>query len=222
MNVSEIFFSIQGEGLLAGAPSVFIRLAGCPVKCKWCDTAYAFDYNSDDDMSVEQIAEKAKKYDSNYYVITGGEPLLEQDMTERQGLKELLDSLSQFGGHITIETSGIEFVSGLSCDLMSISPKLSNSGIENACNLDSLQQMLIEYNCQFKFVIEGENDIDHVQKVVKSLTGINRDQVLLMPQAKTRDEYIQTAPIVAQLCLKHGFTFSPRLQLLIWDNERGK
>ncbi|MBN1795201.1 MAG: 7-carboxy-7-deazaguanine synthase QueE [Sedimentisphaerales bacterium] len=222
MVVNEIFYSLQGEGGLAGVPSVFIRLAGCPLKCKWCDTSYAFSYDAGEDLSVEQIIEKVKAFNCNHFVVTGGEPLVDSDLTERAGLRDLLDELKRQGGHITIETSGVVFVGGLACDLMSISPKLENAGLKTPVDLDTLQQLIIEYDCQFKFVVESEKDISEIQRIVGSLAGIDRDRVFLMPQAKSRNEYLERAPQVSKWCLEYGFTFSPRLQVVLWDNEPGK
>jgi 7-carboxy-7-deazaguanine synthase len=225
MVVNEIFYSLQGEGSLIGVPSVFIRLAGCPIKCRWCDTSYAFSYEDGENLTIEQIAEKVGKYNCDHFVITGGEPLVNPDLTPRPGLKELLGFMKQQGrhtGHTTIETSGIIFVPELDCDLMSISPKLPNSGTDKTYDLGVIQQLLIEYQCQFKFVVEGANDIREVEKIIGSLAGVQRDKVMLMPQAKNRDEYLKRAPEIAELCLKHDFTFSQRLHVLLWDKERGR
>ena len=76
IQISEIFYSIQGEGLLAGRPSVFVRLAGCPLRCRWCDTQYALNSSAGKKMSIDQIITQVKKYSPPYVVITGGEPLI--------------------------------------------------------------------------------------------------------------------------------------------------
>jgi len=163
INISEIFYSIQGEGLLAGRPSVFVRLAGCPLRCKYCDTEYALDSSAGTKMSIDQAIEKTMKYSPAYVVITGGEPMISPNISLLcQRIKEhnihpapfvpdskddqnagtsaetyrLLRSDEQnkrCGVHITIETAGIKYVANLACDLMSISPKTSNA-YENAQN----------------------------------------------------------------------------------------
>ena len=123
--VSEIFYSIQGEGLLAGTPSVFIRLASCPLQCKWCDTQYAWDANEGEELPIPEIVNRIVHWPCRYVVITGGEPMVNPE------LPDLSKALKERNKHITIETAGIKFVAGLSCDLMSVSPKLSNSGHKN-------------------------------------------------------------------------------------------
>ena len=125
MIVNEVFYSLQGEGLLAGVPSVFIRLAGCPLRCWWCDTKYAWDYNSGKELSIGKIISKVKKFNCGFVVITGGEPLAGCDLKIRKDLPQFLKALKKIGKHITIETSGLLFEPNLSCDLMSISPKLN-------------------------------------------------------------------------------------------------
>ncbi|MEJ2649858.1 MAG: 7-carboxy-7-deazaguanine synthase QueE, partial [Sedimentisphaerales bacterium] len=121
MKINEIFYSLQGEGFLAGVPSVFIRLAGCPLRCRWCDTRYAWHEDSCDDMTIEEIIEEVDKWSCGHIVITGGEPMINAQ------LPDLVRELKNKGRHITIETSGIAYIADIPCDLMSISPKLSNS-----------------------------------------------------------------------------------------------
>jgi 7-carboxy-7-deazaguanine synthase len=222
MIVNEIFYSLQGEGSLAGLPSIFIRFAGCPLKCRYCDTVYAADYNDGEKMTVEQIINRVKEYSASYIVVTGGEPFVNKDMTERQELRELLTALKDLGKHITIETAGMVFLPDLVCDLMSISPKLPNAGSDSNLDLDSLQQLIIEYNCQFKFVVQNNNDLKDVEKITSSLAGLVPEMTFLMPQAATRDQYMETAPIVAEMCKQTGITFSPRLHILFWDNQPGR
>ena len=145
MIISEIFYSLQGEGLLAGTPSVFIRLAGCPLRCKWCDTKYAWDASAGQALTVSQILDRIKKYPCDFVVITGGEPMANPDLTPRFELKELADLLKRRGKHITIETAGIAFVPDLPCDFVSISPKLSNSAGEHGTLFDAAAtRMLID------------------------------------------------------------------------------
>ncbi|GAG87431.1 unnamed protein product, partial [marine sediment metagenome] len=113
MQVSEIFYSLQGEGFLAGVPSVFVRLAGCPLRCKWCDTKYAWDETAGMHYSIEKIVQTVQQTQSKFVVITGGEPMINID------LPQLAKSLKARGKHITIETAGIAFIPDLACDLMS-------------------------------------------------------------------------------------------------------
>ena len=219
MVVNEIFHSLQGEGLLAGAPSVFIRLAGCPVGCVWCDTKYAWDANEGEELPISEIVNKIVKWPCRYVVITGGEPMLNPQ------LPALVEALKERNKHITIETAGIKFVAGLACDLMSISPKLSNSGQKTKTTPDpffSIRQLIRRYPYQLKFVVDSPDDLPEIQQVVEQIGGIPDEKVMLMPQAKKRDELIAKSPMVAQLCKEAGYIFCQRLHILLYDGARGK
>src|SRR4030042_6969102 len=102
MVINEIFYSLQGEGFLAGTPSVFVRLAGCPLRCRWCDTKYAWSEGAGDDCSIEKILQTVQQWGCKFVVITGGEPMANPD------LPQLLQRLKSLGKHITIEPAGIE------------------------------------------------------------------------------------------------------------------
>jgi 7-carboxy-7-deazaguanine synthase len=225
MNIVEIFYSLQGEGRLAGVPSVFIRVAGCPLRCKWCDSKYAQDPSSGEDLSVEEIINRMTSLlpahgseIKNFVVVTGGEPMTNQH------LPLLLTSLARAGCHITVETAGIAFIPSLPVDLMSISPKLSNAqiGISEKPPIRHLQQLINSYDCQLKFVIDSESDIDEIKAVANSLKNIDPQKIMLMPQAKTREQLLTKSPMVAKLCAENGFTFCQRLHILLWDDQRGR
>ncbi len=120
MKIAEIFRSRQGEGLLTGTPSVFVRTSGCNLRCWFCDTPYTSWSPEGVDLSVEEILARAGEHDTPHVVITGGEPMLYAELVP------LADALSRQGRHITIETAGTLDLP-VACDLMSISPKLANS-----------------------------------------------------------------------------------------------
>ena len=227
INISEIFYSIQGEGLLAGRPSVFIRLAGCPLRCKYCDTEYALDSSAGAKMSIEQIIKKIMKYLPAYAVITGGEPLVSPQISL------LCQTIKQHNIHITIETAGIKYVANLACDLMSISPKLSNAHNNEPdktgyLKIDQLKDLIKNYDYQLKFVMEKIEDITEVHQMLNDLKdvdpaarcgGVDRSKVLLMPQAKNLSEYLRISPLITEMCKANGFIFSPRLQLYLADQK---
>ena len=100
LRVSEIFYSIQGEGILAGVPSVFVRLSGCNLRCVWCDTPYASWEPQGEEMAVEQIIERIRQWPAGHVVVTGGEPMIMPEIAA------LCDALHQQNMHITIETGG--------------------------------------------------------------------------------------------------------------------
>lgn len=214
MIVNEIFHSLQGEGKLAGVPSVFIRLSGCPLRCKWCDTKYAHPPTAGDDYTIARISKSVQKFDCDFVVITGGEPMINNN------LPELTAHLKAHQKHITIETAGIAFIAGMECDLMSISPKLTNAGV-GQLDPEVIHKLIDCYDYQLKFVIQDRNDITEIDELLSKLDSADKNKVMLMPQSQSRADYIAKAPIVAEICKNTGFTFCPRLQLLLWDNQRG-
>src|SRR4030042_1901402 len=213
MIINEICYSLQGEGFLAGVPSVFGRLAGCPLRCKWCDTKYAWDENAGKDCSVEEIIQKVQEGKSRFIVITGGEPMV------NPGLPGLVRKLKDLDKHITIETAGITFIPNLPCDLMSISPKLSNAGARPEETV--LRKLIDNYKYQMKFVVDPQEDLAEIQQTIRIIGNVDSDRVMLMPQAATREELLAKSPMVAEMCKQGGFAFCQRLQVLLWDNKRG-
>ena len=225
MIINEIFYSLQGEGFLAGVPSVFVRLAGCPLRCKWCDTKYAWDQRAGQDYTIAEIVKTVQQWPCKFIVITGGEPMINSD------LPQLVRQLKAADKHITIETAGIAYIPDLACDLMSISPKLSNSAptdpelaaIHEDSRLDIavLGKLIDSYQFQLKFVVDSKSDLAEIQRTLKETGNVDSKKVMLMPQAVTRDELLAKSAIVADICKQTGFVFSQRLQVLLWDNQRG-
>src|SRR5271155_947591 len=151
MKISEIFYSIQGEGMLAGVPSVFVRTSGCNLRCSWCDTPYTSWNPEGEDLSIGEILERAEALNAvsaaKHVVLTGGEPMIAPAIVELSG------RFRERGMHITIETAGTVFTR-VACDLMSISPKLSNSTPEGVFQAqherfrqqpDVLRRLMAEY-----------------------------------------------------------------------------
>jgi 7-carboxy-7-deazaguanine synthase len=225
MKIIEIFYSLQGEGFLAGVPSVFVRLAGCPLRCRWCDTKYAWDQAKGLYYSIEKIVQKVQHLQGKFVVITGGEPMIDSD------LPQLTRELRACRKHITIETAGIAFVPDLACDLMSISPKLGNSvpieaelaAIHEDSRLDVavLSELIDNYEYQLKFVVDSQDDLAEIQQTIKEIGNVDLEKVMLMPQAGTRDELSAKSPMVADMCKRSGFVFGQRLQVMLWNNKRG-
>ncbi|MHC4172851.1 MAG: 7-carboxy-7-deazaguanine synthase QueE [Planctomycetota bacterium] len=225
MVINEIFYSLQGEGFLAGLPSVFVRLAGCPLRCRWCDTKYAWDQAAGAHYSVAKVVQAVQQAQSKFVVITGGEPMTDSD------LPQLVQQLKTADKHITIETAGIAFVPDMPCDLMSVSPKLSNStpadpevaAVHEDSRLDIavLRKLIDEYGYQLKFVVDCEDDLTEIDQSLKEIGNADSEKVMLMPQAATRDELLAKSPMVAELCKRTGFAFSQRLQVLLWNNQKG-
>lgn len=227
MLISEIFYSVQGEGRLVGMPSVFIRTSGCNLRCVWCDTPYTSWKPEGQERSLKEILDEVKGYPSRHVVITGGEPMLARE------IEELTQRLRRRGYHITVETAATIF-KPVACDLMSLSPKLSNSTPwkrergrfarmheEKRINVPVIQRFMDSYDYQLKFVVEEERDFAEVQEVLKKLKNVDRDRVLIMAQAKTRKELRGKAPWLVNLCKSYGFRYTPRLHIDLYGDRRG-
>ena len=226
MVINEIFYSLQGEGFLAGVPSVFVRLAGCPLQCRWCDTKYAWDQRAGKDYNIDDIIQTIQQWLCKFIVITGGEPMINPD------LPQLVRQLKTAVKHITIETAGIVYIPDMPCDLMSISPKLSNSVPDDAkastvhkdsrLDIAVLRELVGNYEYQLKFVVDSQDDLPEIEQTIEKIGSVNLEKVMLMPQAATRDELLTKSPMVAEMCRQTGYVFSQRLQVLLWNNQKGK
>lgn len=225
MIVNELFYSLQGEGKLAGVPSVFVRLAGCPLRCRWCDTKYAWNADAGQSMTVEQILEQIARYPTRYVVITGGEPLV------HEGISGLIRAIHEKEYHVTVETAGIEYLADLPIDLMSISPKLSNilplfdyGSDQNTppANPDLISKFIKSYQYQLKFVVESPRDLSEIAQFIDKVVNIDPYRIYLMPQASTTVDYLEKSRWLAEYCLQTGFLFSPRLHIMLWNAKQGR
>ncbi|MGV8019000.1 MAG: 7-carboxy-7-deazaguanine synthase QueE [Ignavibacteria bacterium] len=240
MKISELFYSLQGEGKRAGVPSFFIRTNYCNLRCRftggnYCDTPYTSWFPDDDenlgDVEIDNIIEEFEKSGARDAVITGGEPSI-----QKEELSLLCSGLKSSGAYITLETNGTmisDFKNYI--DLVSVSPKLSSSvpyGTEhekahekNRINNDVLlgyekgfREKL--FDVQWKFVICGERDIQEINELQRSIGFSNRD-VYLMPEGVTPVDIRKNSPRTADLCLKHGYNYSGRLHVDLWGGKRG-
>ena len=227
MRISEIFYSIQGEGRLAGTPSVFIRTSGCNLRCVWCDTPYTSWRPEGSSWTIDRILRAIEKLPTRHVVITGGEPLLAGE------IEMLTQELTQRKKHITVETAGTIF-KPVRCDLMSLSPKLANSTPwrrekgkfarmheERRLNLPVLQKYLDGYDYQLKFVVEERKDFAEIRALLGQLTHVDSSRVLIMAQGTTKKQLAARARWIVDLCLRHGFGFTPRLHIELFGNRRG-
>ncbi len=229
MLISEIYRSRQGEGLLTGTPSVFVRTSGCNLRCSFCDTPYASWEPTGNQRSVQQIVQRILGIaeGAQHVVITGGEPMLPREIDELC----LQIHSSQF--HITIETAGTIFRE-LPCDLMSVSPKFSNSDPETSragewrerhqsarYRPNVVKQLVQKYDFQLKFVMDQPADIDEVLAYLEQLGAIDPSRVLLMPQGVDLVELEKRAQWLEPFCNVNGFTFCPRMHIQWFGNRRG-
>ena len=227
MKISEIFYSIQGEGKLAGVPSTFIRTSGCNLRCTWCDTPYTSWEPEGQLLHIEQILDRVSKFATKYVVLTGGEPMI------APGVEELTQRLTKAGYHLTIETAATVWKE-VECDLASVSPKLGNSVPVRRdegrwarqherirINLGTIRRFMAIADYELKFVVETPADMAEIDRLLEALGAYEPANVLLMPQAVTREELHERGPIVAELCKQRAFRFCPRLQISLYGNTRG-
>jgi 7-carboxy-7-deazaguanine synthase len=226
MRISEVFYSVQGEGMLVGMPSVFVRTSGCNLRCSFCDTPYTSWKPEGENVLVDAIVQQVKQYACTHVVVTGGEPLISPD------IEELCRELKEHRSHITVETAATVF-KPVPADLISLSPKLSNSTPKgdpewqerherDRINLEVIRQFLQGYECQFKFVIDSPEDIFEVKQLLGALPQIDRQRIFLMPQAIDPVMLAEKGRWIAGLCQKEGFRLGPRLHIELWGNTRGK
>jgi 7-carboxy-7-deazaguanine synthase len=225
MRIAELFYSVQGEGMLVGMPSVFVRTSGCNLRCSFCDTPYTSWNPEGTNQSVEEIVEHIKAFNCKHVVITGGEPMIAPD------IEELCQRLKDAGFHITIETAATVY-KPIQADLISLSPKLSNSTPSpesgwaerherDRINLEVIRQFIENYDYQFKFVIDQPDDIKEVQQLLLQLPATTSDRIFLMPQAITPQALAEKGRWIADLCKEHGYRFGPRLHIDLWGHTRG-
>lgn len=230
LRIAEIFTSIQGEGTLIGVPSTFVRVSGCNLRCVWCDTPYASWKPEGPSLSVDEIVEQVASAKVQHVVLTGGEPML------FDAIESLCSRLRAACKHITIETAGTIF-RALECDLMSISPKLSNStpGGEagpgwterhetTRANYDPLKQLTKTYPYQLKFVVNPEggiDDLEEIEQVLALLPPESRQYTLLMPEGTDKETLARRGSLLSPICIERGFRLSPRLHVDLWGNKRG-
>jgi len=228
MRIAEIFHSIQGEGLLAGVPSIFIRTSGCNLRCHWCDTPYASWKLEGPEMSNEEILKKLTEWNCDHVVLTGGEPMIAPN------LPELATALKKQKKHITIETAGTILPNSIPCDLASISPKLSNSTPSperdpawakkhEATRLqpEVISEWIRKYPVQLKFVVSSENDLAEIKDLLSRLPPVPLHQILLMPEGIDVKTLAARSPWLIDICKREGFRFCPRLQIEIFGHTRG-
>jgi len=231
MLISEIFHSIQGEGVLTGVPSVFVRTSGCNLRCAWCDTPYASWNPEGETRSVEEIVAAVQGYAAaRHVVLTGGEPMIAKD------IGELASELKLLGYHITVETAATVPPGGIACDLASLSPKLLNSspdGTQHAAWRKKHEAMRWQpdvvrswldggYEWQFKFVVSQPADVDELEGMLRSLKReIPRHRVLLMPEGISPKVLRSRAAWLADLCKSRGYRYAHRLHIDLYGNKRG-
>lgn len=224
MFISEVYESFQGEGPYAEQRTLFIRTSGCNLRCSFCDTPYTSWQPEGAQLSLEQLNAAVQASDCEHVVLTGGEPMLAPQLTE---LTELCRAA---GRVITIETAGTVNRS-VECDLMAISPKMKNSTPADATWSSRheetrfqpavIRSLYDRYNAILKFVIDTTADVTEVNAYLQQFPNVSRDNVWLMPQARTREQLQARESLVREAASEHGFRYSPRLHIERFGDVRG-
>jgi 7-carboxy-7-deazaguanine synthase len=227
VRIAEIYRSIQGEGVLSGTPSVFVRASGCNLRCWFCDTPHASSRPEGHDLSVDRIVARVERLHTEHVVLTGGEPMLFAELIP------LSEQLAQQGHHVTIETAGTLYLP-VTCDLMSISPKLANSAPapdrgprrrarheKTRYQPEVIRRLIHEYPYQLKFVIDAPADTEEVWQYLAEFPEVDRTQVLLMPQGTDPQQLERTGLWLEPYCHQQGVRFCPRRHIEWFGLVRG-
>lgn len=267
MFISEIYHSLQGEGLLTGTPSVLVRTSGCNLRCGFCDTPFASWNPEGERLSVDEIVQAVQQQTlaplpprqlqetpsndfsvptaasadldvsaeaepeastevTRHVILTGGEPMMQREIVE------LCAALNGAKFHLTMETAGT-IGRELDCDLMSISPKLSNSDPEAGRAGEWLEkhqqarhrpeivrQLIQRHPYQLKFVVSQPSDLDEILAYLDAVKDFDPTRVLLMPEGIKLDELDQREQWLRPLSEKHGFKLCRRLHIAWYGNLR--
>jgi len=224
VRVSEVFRSLQGEGPSAGTPAVFVRLQGCSVGCRWCDTKYSWDAAGGRAIERDELwAEAARapgaagsgSCEAPLLVITGGEPL------EHAGLLELIAAGLERFARVEVETSGVA-PPPLSHPRLfyNLSPKLPSATPLAAATWAHARAWIAEPRATFKLVVGDEADLAHALERIAE-HGVPRARVMLMPEAMTAKILRERSLWLAAVCAREGLRLSPRLHIWLWGARRG-
>jgi len=211
VKVSEIFYSIEGEGIEIGRPEIFIRLAKCNLQCNWCDTKYALENGIE--MSIEEILQEVGEYPSKSVSITGGEPLLQRDE-----LLELVRRLKDSDYWIQINTNGTIFDEEIFrlVDLISMDAKCPSSGMKSDFQVMKKTKEFFDSKTQFKFIISDKEDYEYAKKIVSSLNASN---IVFQPEWNSRKFTVKLVDLVKRDNLNVRVILQQ--QKVIWGTKRG-
>ncbi len=208
MKVKELFRSLQGEGVLIGTPTVFVRTVGCNLDCDWCDTEYAKE--GGEEMSVEQIVEEVEEFDARFVCLTGGEPLLQKDAIK------LINKLVEKCYHVTVETNGSMPLEDIPCTenvLISMDIKCPSSGMEDKMMFSNIE--LLSPADQLKFIVADKKDLLYAEKTIREYGP--KCNIIFTPVGG-----LELKP-VAEFVLKKNLNARvlPQLHKLIWGDAQG-
>ncbi|HYM80347.1 MAG TPA: 7-carboxy-7-deazaguanine synthase QueE [Candidatus Limnocylindria bacterium] len=216
VRISELFLSLQGEGPSVGTPAHFLRLQGCDVGCRWCDTKYSWDPQGGADMTLERLWDEAQALGiAPLLVVTGGEPL------EHPSLPELLAQALERWSRVEVETSGVR-PPPLAHPRLSynVSPKLPSATLQWQDTWRHVAAWKAEPNATFKLVVGDPPDPVDAIRLIREW-DLPRARVALMPEGVTDQTLRERATGLAELCKREGLRLSPRLHVWMWGARRG-
>ena len=210
VSINEIFYSIQGEAKNSGKPTVFIRTAGCPFRCSYCDTDYAFTEGKQ--TKISEIIELIKKFDTKYITVTGGEPLAQKN------IRHLLELLISNSYNISLETSGLIDISDVPKDIEIVMDIKTPSSNEESKNIKK-NLSIIKKTDVLKFVIGDKNDYEWSKEILSENNLVNFNNIYFSPVhdlLKPKD--------IAKWILDDNLKVTLQLQIhkYIWGNERAR
>jgi len=212
MKISEIFFSIQGEGVEIGLPTVFVRLFACDLRCTWCDSMYAVEGTDFKDMSIEEVTAEIERFNCKRVCFTGGEPLIQQ-----KGLEILAKDLVHDGYEIILETSGHKEPPPVfwtdSC-LISMDCKCPGSGMEKRMDFELMEKL--RPNDQLKFVIQDEADYEYAKGILKKYKI--KANIIFQPVYGSSLKWLAERVLEDRL---ERVRVLPQLHKIIWGDKRG-
>ena len=212
MKISEIFFSIQGEGVEIGLPTVFVRLFACDLRCTWCDSMYAVEGTDFKEMSIEEVRAEIERFNCKRVCFTGGEPLIQQ-----KELEILAKDLVHDGYEIILETSGHKEPPPVfwtdSC-LISMDCKCPGSGMEKRMDFELMEKL--RPNDQLKFVIQDEADYEYAKGILKKYKI--KANIIFQPVYGSSLKWLTERVLEDRL---ERVRVLPQLHKIIWGEIRG-
>ena len=214
--VSEIFLSLQGEGPSAGTPAHFLRLQGCTVGCRWCDTRYSWPAEGGRELDLATLRERALELGpAPLLVVTGGEPL------EHPHLADVLRLGLAHWSAVEVETSGIappplsdpRLAWNVSPKLPSVTPRWEETWRHAAA-------WIAEPRATFKIVVGEPPDLEDAKRLLDA-HDVPAGRVMLMPEGMKDEDLRRHALEAAEWCKRHGWRLSPRLHVWLWGARRG-
>jgi 7-carboxy-7-deazaguanine synthase len=208
MKINEIFYSIQGEGIWTGRPNIFIRTTGCNLRCTYCDTTYA--YNDGTEMSIDKILHKIKKYNCKNICLTGGEPLLQDEVFK------LLEALIKKNYRVLIETNGsinIKKLLNKKLLIISLDIKCPSSKMQEKNDLNNVS--LLRKIDQLKFTIKDKEDYNFAKKILNKYKPIC--PIFFQPVWGTNPSKLAEWIICDKLNAKLGL----QIHKIIWGEKKG-